>query len=79
MVLAANGAGALDILLRKDIMVADTGVSCYVFTFSDWMTKVKSSDESSGIRVDGQCIIERHGIGDLPVTFKDKDGPVAQV
>jgi hypothetical protein len=73
--LAATGeAGTRGILSRKNIMVADTGASCHIFTSMDWMTNVKTSKESRGIRVGGQRVIGQQGIGDLPVTFKDKNG-----
>jgi hypothetical protein len=55
-------------------MVADTGASCHIFTSTDWMINVQTTNESRGIRVGGQRVIEQQGIGDLPVTFKDKDG-----
>jgi DNA-directed RNA polymerase subunit RPC12/RpoP len=73
---ATNGAGASELLGRKDIMVADTGASCHIFQSMDWMTNVQSSSESRGIRVGGQRVVQHQGVGDLPVTFKAKDGRV---
>jgi hypothetical protein len=73
---ATNGAGATELLGRKDIMVADTGASCHIFTSMDWMTNVQLSSESRGIRVGGQRVVQYQGVGDLPVTFKANDGHV---
>jgi hypothetical protein len=74
--LAAHDAtkGALELLSRKDVLVADTGASCHVFTTPDWLVNVVPNDEMRGIRVGGQKVIQHQGIGDLPITFMTKDG-----
>jgi hypothetical protein len=74
---ATSGMSAIELLGRKDIMVADTGASCHVFTAMDWMTNVSPNSDSCGICVGGQRIIQHQGIGELPVTIKDKSGRVS--
>jgi hypothetical protein len=73
---ATNGDGATELLGCKDIMVADTGASCHIFTSMDWMTNMQTSSESRGICIGGQRVVQHQGVGDLPVTFKAKDGRV---
>jgi hypothetical protein len=75
----AFGEDNVELTGQSDLMVADTGASCHVFTDATWMTDVVANHDSTGICV-GDSVVKHEGRGCLPVTFLDNEGKVgAQV
>jgi hypothetical protein len=75
IMLGAQPNSAKQLLGRKDLMIADTSASCHIFTMADWMINVAPNEDAMrGIHVGGASVVRHDGIGELPVTFKNKDG-----